>query len=214
MGGGCAQTTFRLSWPYLCSPRPSAPACSSLPSPPEPARSRCIRRVPSPPRPARVPAQPQYAPPHQFYRGQGPHNGDWLRNTMQLPPQERQRRLEQDPRFRQLPPQRQQELLHRLQAFDAMPPQEQQRVLNRMEMIEHLPPEQQRRAQALFERVPHPGPAAQTDDAPAPCARCEPCLPTPACTSWVPPRSARRYSPEEVRMLYDFNSIGFVGPEQ
>ena len=155
-------------------------------------------------------AQPQYSPPHQFYRGPGPHNGDWLRNTMQLPPQERQQKLEQDPRFRQLPPQRQQELLHRLQAFDAMPRQEQQRVLNRMEMIEHLPPEQQRRAEALFGEFrtlapQHKQMMRQT------LRQMRTMSPDARLHFLGSPQIRSLYYPEEVRMLYDFNSIGFVG---
>ncbi len=101
-----------------------------------------------PPRTLPPRARPQFeatrrrppAMPHQIIRGEGPHNGDWLRNTMRLPPQEQQRRLEQDQHFRQLPQQRQEQLRNRLQNFNSMPPQQQQRVLNRMEMIEHLPP--------------------------------------------------------------------------
>ena len=52
----------------------------------------------------------------------GPHNGDWLRNTMRLPPQEQQKRLEQDQHFRQLPRQHQEQLRNRLQTFNSMPP--------------------------------------------------------------------------------------------
>ncbi len=168
---------------------------------------------PQPAAPSAPPAQPQYAPPHQFYRGQGPHHGDWLRNTMRLPPQERQRRLEQDPRFLQLPPQRQLELLHRLQAFDAMPAQEQQRVLNRMEMIEHLPPEQQRRTEALFEQFRTLAP--QRKQMMRHTLRQMRNMPPDARLHFLgSPEIRSTYSTDEVRMLYDFNSIGFVGPEQ
>jgi hypothetical protein len=95
-------------------------------------------------------AAPQSQAPRQIIRGQGPHNGDWLRNSMHLPASEQQKRLEQDQHFRQLPQQRQEQLKNRLQNFNSMPPQERQRVLNRMEMMEHLKPEQQRQAVALF----------------------------------------------------------------
>src|ERR1039458_2554577 len=84
---------------------------------------------PQPTAPYAVPAQPQAARPRQFFRGKGPHNGDWLRNTMQLPPQEQQRRLEQDQHFRQLPQQRQEQLRNRLQTFNSMPSQQQPRGL-------------------------------------------------------------------------------------
>ena len=194
----------------------AAPLCACMQQSAQPAGAGVHPRYPPPPQstaPSTVPAQPQYTPPHQFYRGQGPHNGDWLRNTMQLPPQERQKKLEQDPRFRQLPPQRQQELLHRLQAFDAMPLQEQQRVLNRMEMIEHLPPEQQRRAHALFDEFrtlapQHKQMMRQT------LRQMRTMSPDARLHFLGSPQIRSLYSPEEVRMLYDFNSIGFVAPEQ
>ena len=109
-------------------------------------RARPVPPRTSSPRPLMNSPARQLRMPHQIIRGQGPHNGDWLRNTMRLPPQEQQRRLEQDQHFRQLPQQRQEQLRNRLQTFNSMPPQQQQRVLNRMEMIEHLRPEQQRQA--------------------------------------------------------------------
>jgi len=194
----------------------AAPLCACMQQSGPPAGAGTHPVYPARPQsaaPSTVPARPQYVPPHQFYRGQGPHNGDWLRNTMQLPPQERQKRLEQDPRFRQLPPQRQQELLHRLQAFDAMPPQEQQRVLNRMEMIEHLPPEQQRRAQVLFGEFRGLDP--QRKNMMRRTLRQMRTMPPDARLRLLGSPGIRSlYSPDEVRMLYDFNSIGFVGPEQ
>jgi hypothetical protein len=163
--------------------------------------------------PSTVPARPQEARPHQFYRGQGPHNGDWLRNTMQLSPQEQQRRLEQDQRFRQLPPQRQQQLLNRLHNFNAMPVQQQQRVLNRMEMIEHLPPEQQRRAETLFGEFRGLDP--QRKNMMRGTLRQMRTMPPDARLHFLGSSQIRSlYSPDEIRMLYDFNSIGFVEPEQ
>jgi len=84
-----------------------------------PARQGAARQQPRNPQGAQVqkqaPAENNHAPamPRQIIRGQGPHNGDWLRNTMQLPPQEQQKRLEQDQHFKQLPPQRQEQLRNR-----------------------------------------------------------------------------------------------------
>jgi hypothetical protein len=198
--------TLVLAAPLCAGTQPSAQPSGTGAQPVYPSR-------PQPTAPNSVPAQPQHTPPHQFYRGQGPHNGDWLRNTMQLPPQERQQKLEQDPRFRQLPPQRQQQLLHRLQAFDAMPPQEQRRVLNRMEMIEHLPPDEQRRTEALFGEFRALAP--QRKQMMRHTLRQMRTMPPDARLHFLgSPQIRSTYSPDEVRMLYDFNSIGFVGPEQ
>ena len=194
----------------------AAPLCAGMQQPGQPAGTAARPVYPARPQytaPNAMPPQPQYAHPHQFYRGQGPHNGDWLRNTMQLPPQERQKRLEQDPHFRQLPPQRQQQLLHRLQAFDAMTPEDQQRVLNRMEMIEHLPPEQQQRAEALFGQFRALDP--QRKNMMRRTLRQMRTMPPDARLHFLgSPEVRSLYSQDEVRMLYDFNSIGFVSPEQ
>jgi uncharacterized protein DUF3106 len=195
----------------------AAPLCAGMQQPGRPggagvSQGSSARPQSSEPNPRPNP-QPQYAPPHQFYRGQGPHNGDWLRNNLQLPPQERQRRLEQDPRFRQLPPERREQLLNRLHNFNAMPLQEQQRVLNRMEMLEHLPPEQQRRAQDLFGQFR--GLEPQRKQMMRGTLRQMRNMPPDARLRFLGSPGIRSvYSPDEIRMLYDFNSIGFVTPEQ
>lgn len=163
--------------------------------------------------PYAVPVQPRFGQPHQFYRGQGPHNGDWLRHTMRLPPQEQERRLEADPRFRQLSPQRQQELRNRLLRFSAMPPQEQQRVLNRMEMIEHLPPEQQMQTRELFGIFRNLDP--QRKEMIRRTLRQMRTMPPDARERLLnSPATQARYSPQEILMLRAFNAIGFVGPGQ
>ena len=193
----------------------AAPLCALMQQPGRPGGSGVYQGSPARPQSsepsARPNLQPQYAPPHQFYRGEGPHNGDWLRHTLQLPPQERQRRLEQDERFRQLPPQRQQQLLNRLHSFNTMSPMDQQRVLNRMEMIEHLPPEQQRRAEALFGQFRTLDPLRK--DMVRHALRAMRTMPPDVRLHFLNSRETRAlYPPQEIRMLYDFNSIGFVGP--
>ncbi len=120
------------------------------------------------------------SPPHQIIRGQGPHNGDWLRNTMRLPPQEQQQKTRTGsalpPASATAPGAAQKPFAE----FQLHAPQQQQRVLNRMEMIEHLRPEQQQAGASIVRAVPRHGPAAQGDDAPHFARRCEPCLRKPA----------------------------------
>lgn len=103
----------------------------------------------APPRPAPVPQQhmsrPQAASPQQ--RG---HAGDWLRRYKDLPPDEQEKALQNDPAFQKLPPARQQLLRQRLEHFSSLPPQEQLRMLNRMETWEHLTPEQKQEARQVF----------------------------------------------------------------
>lgn len=103
-------------------------------------------------------APPQHAPPAQQHaanpqvsvpRQQG-HVGDWLRRYKDLPPDEQERALRNDPAFQRLPPARQQMLRERLQHFSNLPPQQQLRMLNRMETWEHLTPEQKQQARQVF----------------------------------------------------------------
>ena len=81
---------------------------------------------------------------------QGGHAGDWLRRYKDMPPDEQERALQNDPAFRRLPPERQQQLRQRLQHFSDLPPQQQLRMLNRMETWEHLTPEQKQQARQVF----------------------------------------------------------------
>ena len=82
------------------------------------------------------------------------HAGDWLRRYKDLPPEQQQKALENDPQFRSLPPERQQSCGRRLQHFSSLPPQQQDRILNRMETWEHLTPEQKERARRALPAVP------------------------------------------------------------
>jgi len=82
-------------------------------------------------------------------RQQG-HAGDWLRRYKDLPPEEQERELQNDPAFRRLPPARQQILRQRLQHFSSLPPEKQLQMLNRMETWEHLTPEQKQQARQVF----------------------------------------------------------------
>ena len=86
------------------------------------------------------------------HRGHGAHAGDWLRKYQNLPPDQQEQALTNDPEFQKLPEERQAKLRQRLREFNAMTPEQRQRVLNRMETFEHLTPEQQQRAQQLFAR--------------------------------------------------------------
>jgi len=82
-------------------------------------------------------------------RQQG-HAGDWLRRYKDLPPEEQERELQNDPAFRRLPAARQQILRQRLQHFSSLPPEKQLQMLNRMETWEHLTPEQKQQARQVF----------------------------------------------------------------
>ena len=86
-------------------------------------------------------------------RRPGPHFGDWLRNSKNLTPQQKEKALESDPNFQKLPSDRQTKLRERLQQFNSLPEDKQQRILQRMETWEHMTPEQHRQARAIFDRL-------------------------------------------------------------
>lgn len=92
-------------------------------------------------------------------RAQGPlarrehHAGEWLRKYKDLPPDQQQKALDNDPDFRRLPPFRQQQLRFWLQRFSSLPPAQQQRILTRMEIWEHLTPEQKQQGRQLFAQL-------------------------------------------------------------
>lgn len=139
---GCCAVAILAIGTVLCSlcaaqkatPHPAPPPRSAPPSP-----QQHISRPPAGPRP-----QAQAAP---LQRG---HAGDWLRRYKDLPPDEQERALRNDPTFQKLPPARQQALRDRLQHFSNLPPQQQLRVLNRMDTWEHLTPEQKQQARQVF----------------------------------------------------------------
>jgi hypothetical protein len=81
------------------------------------------------------------------------HIGDWLRRYKDLPPDEVERELKNDPAFQQLPPGRQQVLVRRMQHFASLPPDKQLQMLNRQETWEHLTPEQQQQALQVFHQM-------------------------------------------------------------
>ena len=81
------------------------------------------------------------------------HAGQWLRRYKDLPPDQQQKALDNDPQFRSLPPARQQILRERLLRFSSLPPQKQNRILQRMETWEHLTPDQKQQARQLFSQL-------------------------------------------------------------
>ncbi len=81
------------------------------------------------------------------------HAGDWLRKYKDLPPDQQQKALENDPQFRKLPPDRQVLLQQQLRRFSALPPQRQKIILQRMETWEHLTDAQKKAAKTVFTKI-------------------------------------------------------------
>src|SRR6185437_14566023 len=79
----------------------------------------------------------------QAQNNRQPRPGKWLREHLNMPPEQQQKALANDPEFKQLTPDQQQHLVKRLNQFNTLPPQQRERVLNRMRAIESLPPDKQ-----------------------------------------------------------------------
>jgi Protein of unknown function (DUF3106) len=81
--------------------------------------------------------------PNRPNRG-GQRPGQRMGNLLNLPPDQREKALENDPGFKNLPPDRQAALRERLRKFNNMTPQQQERVRERMRFVAGLTDEQQR----------------------------------------------------------------------
>jgi len=68
--------------------------------------------------------------------------GDWLNEHKDLPPEQQEKLLENDPNFKKLPPERQAELRERLRKFNNLSPEQQQRVRQRMQFMASLTSDQ------------------------------------------------------------------------
>ncbi len=90
---------------------------------------------------------------HKGFRRPGKHGGDWLRKMHNLPPEEQERALQNDPEFQRLSPEKQARLRKRLRKFNALPQEERQRILQRWERFEHYTPEQQERLRGFHDRM-------------------------------------------------------------
>ncbi len=88
------------------------------------------------------PAYRGYAPPAQLPPG---HLGDWLNQHRNLPVQEQERMLRNDPSFHRLTPADQQRVVRQLHQVSQLTEEQRQRRLARAEIIERLSPQEQMR---------------------------------------------------------------------
>ena len=83
-----------------------------------------------------------YAPPSELPQG---HLGDWLNQHRNLPVQEQERMLRNDPSFHRLPPDEQQRVVRQLHQVSQLTEGQRQRRLARAAIIERLSPQEQMR---------------------------------------------------------------------
>lgn len=97
------------------------------------------------PMPFRPPAQANsQKPPKNSGNNPKPAHkmGEWLNQHKNLPPDQQEKLLENDPSFKHLPPEQQAALKERLRKFNNLPPEQQERVRQRMQFMASLTPEQ------------------------------------------------------------------------
>ncbi len=105
-----------------------------------------------------VQTQNRAKPDHPPFTGRNPNQqggqaGDWLRRYQNLPPQEQERLLNNDPQFQKLPLDRQSNLRDRLHDFNSLPSEKKQQVLDRMTKFENFPKEQREQLKILHEKM-------------------------------------------------------------
>ena len=100
----------------------------------DPAGPRAAFRVAAQGNPQKNPNRPN--------RGPGP--GKKMGTLLSLPPDQREKALENDPGFRRLPPDRQAALRERLRNFNNMTPEQQKRIRDRIRFMASLSDEQQK----------------------------------------------------------------------
>jgi Protein of unknown function (DUF3106) len=66
----------------------------------------------------------------------------WIGNLQNMPPDEQERFMQNDARFKNLPPARQQQIRSRLQLWNRLTPEQQQAYLQREQVLEQMTPEQ------------------------------------------------------------------------
>jgi Protein of unknown function (DUF3106) len=79
--------------------------------------------------------------------------GDWLQKHKNLPPDQQEKLLENDPSFKRLSPDRQAELKERLRKFNSLTSEQRERALNRMHWMAGLSPEQRQEIRQSNERL-------------------------------------------------------------
>jgi hypothetical protein len=140
-------------------------------------------------------------------RAEAAHNGDWLRHTMQLPPREQERALEQDPHFRSLPPRQQDQLRTRLRTFNTLPPSQRQRVLARMEMMDRMNQGQQQQTVQLFNQFRALPPTRQAAVRQG-LRRMRP-LPPATREAWLnSPEARTHFTPYEIQIMRGLIQVG------
>ena len=108
-----------------------------------PLHAAAVPQAQPTPSPTAKPATPA-ASPHPNAQKPARQTGDWLLRHKDLPPDQQEKLLENDPYFKKLTPQRQAELRERLRKFNSLPPAERERAVRRMQYMASLTQDQRK----------------------------------------------------------------------
>ena len=95
-------------------------------------------------------------PPHPQQKNGGqkaPKLGDWLQAHKDLPSDQQEKLLENDPSFKKLPSQRQAELKERLRKFSNLPPKQRDAAIRRMQYWDRLNPDQRKQVREANQQI-------------------------------------------------------------
>jgi Protein of unknown function (DUF3106) len=81
------------------------------------------------------------------------HLAEWMDRHSNLPLEQQQRALQNEPGFHDLPPQTQQRMLDRLSRLNNMPPDQRRRILERNEALEHMTPVQRQQVRGAMQQL-------------------------------------------------------------
>lgn len=86
--------------------------------------------------------------------GPGGHRGfpPLFEQLAKLPPEERMKALENDPRFKRMPPERQAQIRQNLERYTAMTPEQQQLFQDRFDILNNMPLQNRDRIREVFPR--------------------------------------------------------------
>jgi Protein of unknown function (DUF3106) len=99
-------------------------------------------------------AQGQHSAPKAMQPQQNKeHLAEWMDRHSNMPLEQQQRALQNEPGFHDLPPQTQQRMLDRLSRLNNMPPDQRRRILERNEVLEHLTPNQRQQVRGAMQQL-------------------------------------------------------------
>jgi uncharacterized protein DUF3106 len=132
----------------------------------------------------------------------------WVENMRDMSPEERERFMQNNERFKSLPPQRQEQIRQNLQKWDAMPPEQKDRIRATEEMLERATPEQREHFQnELVPKLQEMAPERRQRVI-GHWRRLQGMTPAEQQAALHDPRFWGNLSPDEQSVVRDLNSIG------